>query len=793
MKKATITNQCKITCTLNKTCKHPFMKMSGDLSSEILLIGEGPGSEEDEMGLQFIGDSGKLLRHALALANITKFALTNAVRCRPPGNRDPKTIELKTCRSFLLDDIAQMPNLKLLVLFGNWAMLSVLGYKGILEFTGTLQSVVIPEVTGKPYFAMPIMHPSYVLQHQSSLNRFINHVGRIPNASSGALVDPKDEGTYYVVDNIKLFDQLITNVKKKGLMIYDLETTALDPWAVGAKIKCLGISYNPREGYTIPFQDWTVPEWQHITSTLREIFEDPTIPKIGANIKFDNLWMKKILGIDVKGTFWDVGISQFLLDENESTGVKQMTWKYTKLGGYEKLVSGEPHLAEGPNLYKYNGMDVDIEHRIFDIHYPEITKDAGLWKLTKNLLIPASDVLMRMQYRGIGISPDRLNECEKATDIMLESLKDKIYQLDSVKQFEKDSGLGFNPNSHTQMRDILFKYEGLTPIKKTAKSKAYSTDRSVLDYYKDDSKICEYLIDHSLYSNMKNKMINGLRKYNRDNRIHTTFWLTNTVTGRTASDDPPMQNVTKGEKDVVGIRKVFIADPGYYLVEADYNQHELRCMAELAEDDALYKAILTGDLHTETAAFILKKDPYKITPDERRNVGKTFNFGISYGLTIHGIVKRLKCTPKQAEEYLNRFFKAYAKTKLYMDATELFVKENGYVKSRTGRYRRFPIWGNLDDESVRQAINAPVQALAGDIMLFSMIALEKFLESYRSYMCLEVHDSILFNIHKSELSLIPRINEIMSTSFKQYIEFAKEVAIDFKIGENWGDMEKYKV
>jgi uracil-DNA glycosylase family 4 len=477
------------TCELYKGCKSPYMKRSGSKDAKILLIGEAPGQQEDEQGLPFIGDSGTLLRHSLDLAGVTDFAVTNSVRCRPPGNRDPKMSEIHTCKGFLEEDIVSMPNLKLLVLLGNHAMLAILGHKGILEASGTYSTTTIDN---KEYGVLCIMHPSYVLQNPKELNNFNNHVGRIPNAITGALTDVNDEGIYHTITTYAEWQDLIAKIRKAGKFVYDIETNSLDPYPTTSQITCMSFSVAAREAYVIEMSN--VGVFPFLLADLYQIMTDKSIGKIGQNIKFDNLWINVRWDIPVKGTIWDTSIAQFLLDENESHGLKSMAWKYTKLGGYDQtLVRGEPHMATGANLLKYSCMDADITYRIYEIQKPKIEADKGLKFLNETLMLPVTDVLLEMEKKGIRIDLDRLKECKKNVDLKLDELDKEIYIVPSVIQFQTDSGLVFNPRSSLQLREVLFKYEGLASTKKTEKTKAPSTDRSVLESYREVSKIFIFL------------------------------------------------------------------------------------------------------------------------------------------------------------------------------------------------------------------------------------------------------------------------------------------------------------
>lgn len=785
---------CQIDCKLCEGCHSPFMKADGDINSELLLIGEAPGETEDLGGKPFIGDAGELLQDALSKANITKWYMTNAVRCRPLNNRNPTAKELKACYPRLLEDIKSMPNLKLIVLLGNIALQTFCKMKGISKYTGKT-------MTYDGYKVMPILHPAYILRNQKELKTFFDHIARISNALSGTLVSLGDFGKYKTITTLAEWKELFRELRLRRKFVYDIETSSLSPFVEGSRIKCIGFSTKSYTASTLPigFLSWEDKEWREIYEDLVMLFESETIFKIGHNIKFDNLWMKEYLKINVKGTYWDTQISQFLLNENASRGLKDLAWAHTKIGGYETRLSTTPDKAEGEELYVYNSTDTDVTFRIYDHHREELAKETRLSLLFHNLLIPVSDVLANMESAGIRIDPDRLLECEKNCDNILISINKEIKRENSVIDFERDREGEINLNSPLQLRELLFKYEGLKPIKLTKKIKAPSTDKEVLEELANESHLCELLKDYSSYSTTKSKMIEELKKYKTpNNRIHTCYWLTNTATGRTSSEKPNLQNVIKGEKDVIGIRNIFIADPDCYLVEFDYNQMELRCMAEEAEDQAMIEA-LKGDVHRSTASWVLNKDYNLITEEERKETGKTFNFGLIYGLTKWGISKRLKCSEAQAEEYLSKFFAKYHKIREWQQSVIKFVHQYHYVESRTGRKRRFPLWKGRTffkkdvEEMEKEAINFPIQSLASDILLYSLVRIAKLLENGKSTLNLEVHDSIICNIHKTERDLIPEIKDIMLTYFRTFILFKTQLAVDVKVGEDWGSMEEIQI
>jgi len=510
---------------------------------------------------------------------------------------------------------------------------------------------------------------------------------------------------------------------------------------------------------------------------------------------------------------WDTMISQYVLNETEAQGLKDMAWRYTKLGGYEEKLSVPVQDAEGEELYRYNAIDCDITNRIYEIHRQEINSNPAFSKLMETLLIPVNDVIADMEFNGMLINPDRVEIAAAKINEVRDDTVQRIRGEACVREFcQANPDEDFNPNSHVQLREILFRHAGLPVLKQTDKTKQPSTDREVLDELaRQGSHTCELLIEYANYNSLE-KFTRALKEYaDVENTIHTQYRLTRASSGRTSSSDPNLQNIPTKSKDLVGIRKCFVARDGYLLVEFDFNQHELRVMAEIAQDESLRDALLSGDVHLSTTSAILGKPKELITSDERSRIGKTFNFGLIYGMTEYGIQRRLGCTEKEALLFLKKFFANYRGVAKYMDATSKFVLKNEYVETLTGRRRRFVVppkpmgvkgnkeydhalweWEKQIAEIVRQAVNMPIQGTAGDILLYSLIGISRFLLGKKSYLSWEVHDSLGLQVHKEELGILPEVREIMKTYFLQYMKFDMPLTVDIKVGDDWGSMEEWK-
>jgi len=512
------------------------------------------------------------------------------------------------------------------------------------------------------------------------------------------------------------------------------------------------------------------------------------IKKCGHNIKFDVLWLIRKLGCPVNNVDFDTYIAEFIINAggSESMSLGSLIWKYLpEMGGYKSELGELPHTAEMSKLIPYCAKDVIATHKIWETQKKVIeSEEESIAKAIHTLYVPASVVLANIEAKGIKIDTRRLDQVEQLVRKGMDHILDSINEEPSVKRFVKDMGK-ININSHSQLSKLLFEYEGLKPVKFTP-SGAPSTDIDTLSKYSPVNNLCRLLKEYSLHNSMKKTFIKETREFlTNDCRLHPQFNLVGIRSGRVSSSSPNLQNIPKGEKDIYGIRKIFIADDGYYLVNMDYSQHELRCLAELSKDEKLINA-LRGDVHTLTASEIFNIPINEVTEEQRR-VAKTINFGVVYGMSSYGLMERLNLPREAAEEILNRFYEKYPGILSYRKAIEKFLRKNGYVYTLTGLRRYFSL-SNLTEANIREAVNTPIQGLAAHILLYGMIGCFEVLKRRKSFMVLQVHDSILFNIHRSELKIIDDLKSQMLNYFKKFLDFSQGLKVDVSIGENWGEM-----
>jgi DNA polymerase-1 len=799
---------CCDVCPVRGQSKSFHIPPEGPDKAEILILGEAPGADEDEYrmpnypnGRNFIGRSGQVLRNALIKLGIQNdVRIDNTVKCRPPGNATPNKKLIDLCYPFTEELIKSMPNLKLIVAVGNVPLLAVLKQKGgIKEASGKLFDYP-PNPNIK---VMPLIHPAAVLYEPKNLRVFLSSMAKIPAALNGDLSMTKKNGRYFIVKTIENWRQLKEVILKQPILSFDLETTSLNPFEDGAMVKCVGFSFKFGTGVCIPLGigcGWTFDEYEEIHNGIEEIMVNPDIKKIAQNAKFDMMWLRIIMGIETKGLWRDVGVTEYTINTKEWPNLKDMAWDYTEdMGGYETILGDTPvQDAEGEKLYTYNCMDNDATIRIQEEQEKILDAQPKAKYVIDNLMIPFTMALHNVECNGIRVDPTVINEASVELDKKITDLNYELMTSHEVQRLQKELGVEFNPNSDAQVRKILFEYMGLTPIIFTEKTKQPSVSKDALEGFIKKERIVQLLVDSASFGKMRNTFIKNLMdSICPDLRIHTNFNIVSTITTRTSSDNPNLQNIPTKENDFMGIRKAFVADRGHILAEFDFNQHELRVMADEAHDEVLMADIISGDVHTSTTAAVLNIKLEDVTAQLRRDVGKVINFGLIYGMTEYGVANHLDIDIDTARKYLERYFNRYKGVARWREQTERSIRKNGYVDIRSGFRRHFPIISDLDDKAVRQiirtALNVPIQGLAGNILGYAFIGVNTFLEGKKSFILLEVHDSILVSIHESEQALIPKIKEIMLTYSQPHIpDFAMPLDVDVKTGMNWGEMEEMK-
>lgn len=607
----------------------------------------------------------------------------------------------------------------------------------------------------------------------------------------------KDDVEYKLISNSKELDDFIKELKKSKLFVFDTETDGLKPY----EIKVAGISFctEPKKAYfisTIPDSDNVglfaksdregIPI-SEVSKKLKPILEDKTIKKICQNGKYD-IAVLRHQNILVKNFYFDTMLASYVLDPDQKHNLDDLSQKYlnykpiplSDLIGDKKDPS-KIFDVDIQTLSNYSAEDADITFRLYERLDKELKKEK-LDKVAYDIEFPLVPVLEEMEYEGIRIDPEALQQQSKELELLMDNYAQRIFQL---------AGTNFNINSTKQLQEILFDKLKLSTGRKT--KTGFSTDARSLENLKGEHEIIDLILNYRQVAKLKSTYTDSLPNLinPKTGRVHTSFNQTGASTGRLSSNDPNLQNIPIRTDLGKEIRKAFVPrDKNYLILSADYSQIELRIMASICEDETLMKAFQKGeDIHRSTAALVFNVSPEDVTPDMRRKA-KEVNFGILYGIGPFGLKTRLGISQTHAKEVIDTYFRTFKKVKDFMDNSILQAKEKGYAETLYGR-RRYLKNINSNNRVVRQfeervAINMPIQGTAADMIKLAMIKIHKELEKRKAKtkMVLQVHDELVFDAHKSEIDeLKPVIKKLMEDAFPLKVP----VVADIGIGENWLD------
>lgn len=577
----------------------------------------------------------------------------------------------------------------------------------------------------------------------------------------------------------------IKKLMQQKSVCFDTETTSLNP--IDAQLVGIAFSWEKGKGFY-----WPIPEnheeAQLTLDLVQAFFEDENIEKIGQNLKYD-LKVLQRYGINVKGPLFDTMLAHYIInpDMRHNMNVLSETYlNYTpmpienligKKGKKQKTMRDVPVEKQT----EYAAEDADITFQLKEYFDKEL-QEADNEKLYQDIEIPLLRVLASMENEGIRVNREFLNSLSS-------DLENDITKLE--KAIHQEAGETFNIASPKQLGEILFGKLKIAKKPKKTKTGQFSTAEEVLSYHANDHQIvADVLIWRGLVK-LKNTYVDALPNQieEKTGRIHTEFMQTVAATGRLSSNNPNLQNIPIRTERGREIRKAFIPrDENYTLLAADYSQIELRIIAALSEEENMMKAFQEDkDIHASTAAEVFKVDLKEVTR-EQRSQAKTVNFGIIYGVSAFGLSNQTNLSRNEAKELIDTYYETYPKLRQYISAQVDFARENGYVQTVMGR-RRYLKDINARNHMVRSgaernAVNAPIQGSAADIIKVAMINIHQKLQqkNYKSKMLLQVHDELIFDIHKSELTeLEPLIKKEMEQAFSLAVPLEVEVGT----GDNW--------
>jgi DNA polymerase-1 len=596
---------------------------------------------------------------------------------------------------------------------------------------------------------------------------------------------------YETIFTFEQLDAWIAKLQAAPLSALDTETDSLD--AMRARIIGISFAVEPGRAAYVPLRhDYAgVPDqlpFVEVIARLRPWLENPAAAKVGQHIKYDTHVFANI-GIAVRGWKHDTLLESYVFEAHRQHGLSSLAERHLGRSGisYEDLCGkGAKQIpfsqVDIDSATKYSGEDSEMTLQVHEVLYPRLAAVPGMKFVYEHIEMPASEVLGRIERHGVLIDSARLAEQSRLLAERMLALENEAYEI---------AGQPFNLGSPKQIGEILFGKLGLPVVKKTA-SGAPSTDESVLEKLALDYPLPARLLEHRGLAKLKGTYTDKLPlMINPDTgRVHTHYAQAVAITGRLSSNDPNLQNIPIRTPEGRRVREAFVAPPGHVIVSADYSQIELRLMAHISQDPGLLRAFTDGmDVHRATAAEVFNLAAEEVTSEQRR-YAKTINFGLIYGMGAFGLASSLGIEQKAARDYIDRYFARFAGVKRYMDETKANAAAVGYVETLFGRRIELPEIrggnGPLRAGAERQAINAPMQGTAADLIKLAMLAVQKTLddEQRATRMVMQVHDELVFEVPQAELEWarveIPRL---MAGVAQLSVPLIAEVGV----GSNWDE------
>lgn len=813
-------------CPLHEEAQYVCLMGSGSKKAKVMFVGEAPGAREDEQHRAFVGRAGQFLDRLLgeeAKLSREDCYITNVVKCRPPENATPKRTEIKTCVGLYFWQEVERVQPDLIVPLGNSALQGILGRSGIKKHRGT------PVETGQLVggVVLPTYHPAGVLRNpylEPEIRADFRRIGKLVRGEASDVGETKVR----IIRRRSQLDALIKLLHHQDTIAFDLETYTFDngirlkgkPVVSGLQewhddlsvISCISLSWAEGETAVVPLHHerspWKDP--QAVLHQLKPALERRDCKYIAHNGKFDCRWLAAN-GVFVNLTF-DTMLAAHMIDENRSKGLKPLSQVILGVDAYDigEDVRDAYH-APLKRLCTYAAKDADYTLRLYHVFREELKKVPRTARIFKLMMMPASNVLTKVERGGVWIDEQKLDamietaerNVAKVTKFMLKYVppekRPQPVPEGATKKLTKELA-GINFNSPPQVAQWIFGDLGLDPIKDTDGGSP-STDESVMLQLASDHIACKALLKYRKWNKYLTTYLLPLKYQHRDarSRIHPTFKLFGTVTGRLSCEKPNLQNIPRDS----GIRSIIGAPEGWTLIEADYSQIELRVAAMLAKETNLLRVFHEGgDPHMDIAVELTGKPESEIVSEERK-MAKPVNFGFLYGMGWEKFVSyardnyEIEFTDEEAIEARATFFRKWPRLVPWHERQRRLVQQHGFVQSPIGRVRHlsdvFSGDREVRAEAERQAINSPVQSFASDLMLMSALRLDATLDPRNAFIVGSIHDALLFQVREGaheEIAAVVR-KEMLNPPLKKWFgtELTVPIDVEIKIGKYWGDKD----
>ena len=591
---------------------------------------------------------------------------------------------------------------------------------------------------------------------------------------------------YHLIQGEAAIKSLIGFLARQSSFCFDTETTSLS--VVEAELVGMSFAYRKAEAFYVPFPE-NKEECQKQVDLFKEIFANEAIQKVAQNIKYDMSVLANY-NIEIKGDIYDTMLAHYLIEPEKRHNMDAMAMSYLNyepmsiesLIGKKGIKQGNMRDADVMAVKEYAAEDADITLQLKPILDQKLLSNPKAITLLQEVEMPLSRVLSSIEREGVNLDIPFLKEMSKVLEVDSKAVQQKIYEA---------AGQEFNIASPKQLGEILFEKLKLDPKAKKTKTGQYMTGEEILSKMESEHAIASLILDFRELQKLKSTYVDALPELisSKTGRIHTSFMQAVTATGRLSSKDPNLQNIPIRTVRGREIRKAFIPrNEEYQILSADYSQIELRIMAAFSKDDSMLEAFNNGlDVHKATAAKVFHVPLEEVNSDMRRKA-KTVNFGIIYGVSAFGLAGQLAISRTEAKEIIDQYFVEFPKVKTYMDTCVHTAQELGYVETVLGRrrYLRDIMSANMNERGFaeRNAINAPIQGSAADMIKVAMIQIQHFLEkeNLKSKMILTVHDELVFDAHIPEINYLrDKINDIMCHA----LDLGVEMETGIGVGANW--------
>ena len=782
-KKSALTAQCQpLTCQECSIHRGGVcLSGEGNIHSPIMLVGNCLGTDDVTQKKIFVGKSGNYLNYLLTKSGIKReeIYLTNTLKgFVKPGSTVP-SVAIKKCWQYLEAEIKELKP-KVIILMGTASYKNFQGkaVPGTQYFDETYNCWLV--LTHHPMKPLYTGNP----ETEEEIVTALKVAKSLINQASTRL-QPPTVTTIRTLEELQTALPLILANTEYGV---DCETTGVN--IEQDRVLTIGLS-NRIQTYGIIVKPDMIP-------ILQTIFTQ--IGVVGQHSKFDVQMLRK-LGVDVKKVIFDDMLAHYVLDPLGSHGLDSMSLKYLGTSFSKSDIAYDELYKDGITdaileiLVVRGAQDAFLHYALKEIFSPQI-ESQGFHKYYYDLLLPISEMLTEMEYNGILIDKDKLYEVEVSLDYQLKSVgADFLKEPIIIDYLKKEKLETLNLRSPKQMSTLLYKY-----MKIPQEGKSKTTDREYLEFVNQglQNPVIEKLLQYRNLTKLRDTYVKGIRKVldqSKSGRIHVDYHQTTTITGRLSASNPNLQTIPKIVGHAHDIRQVFVASPGYTIVEMDFRQLEFRVWAHLSRDKNMIQMIDSGkDIHVQVAADVFNKPEDQVT-EEERYMAKYLDFGLIYGRGIKSVSQQFKVTLDRAQKLKDDFFRAFPEATLWLQQAATFGLKNKYVSTPFGR--KIPVEFNPQDENLvaaarRHAVNYPIQGTAADITNLTGVFAHRLITQagLTCRILLNVHDALYWEVQEDQIDQLKQLCLQAIQEITQYISFRTKLEVEFKKGKNLAEQEK---